>query len=82
MAGSWQHMTTKSGKLRNNETFCGMIENLGDAYEAAGECYGMVQWLAAELARGSTAVSRKQWIEFAEQRYEDGLRIGGIQKAR
>lgn len=35
-------MTTRKGKLRNNATFCGMIENPGDAYEAAEECYGMV----------------------------------------
>jgi hypothetical protein len=34
MAGSWKHMITKSGKLRSNESFTGMIENLGDAYEA------------------------------------------------
>ena len=31
MAGSWQHMTAESGTLRNNESFCEMIENLGDA---------------------------------------------------
>lgn len=50
MAGSWRHMTTKSGKLRSNESFTAMIENLGDAYEAAEECYGMVWYLAAQLA--------------------------------
>ena len=50
MAGSWRHMTTKSGKLRSNASFTGMIENLGDAYEAAEECYGMIWFLAEQLA--------------------------------
>lgn len=79
MAGSWQHMTTKSGKLRNNETFCDLIENLGDAYEAAEECYGMVQWLAAELADHTNTPST-DWIARAEQNYLAGLELGGVQK--
>jgi hypothetical protein len=49
MAGSWRHMTTKTGQLRNNADFCSMIENLGDAYETAEECYGMIWWLAGML---------------------------------
>jgi hypothetical protein len=35
MAGSWQHMTTRSGKFRDNESFCGMTGNLGEADAAA-----------------------------------------------
>jgi len=57
MAGSFQHMTTKSGKLRSNESFTGMIGNLGDAYEAAEECYGMIWFLAEQLV---DALSRDQ----------------------
>lgn len=87
MAGSWQHMTTKSGKLRNNETFCGMVENLGDAYEAAEECYGMIWWLASALARDSAGNdgSRKailSYIREAEESYRDGLKTGGVQESR
>lgn len=82
MAGSWNHMTTKSGKLRNNETFSNMIENGGDAYEAAEECFGMVQWLAAELAiQNGSAYNREWWIERAQERYKDGLRLGGVQRS-
>lgn len=81
MAGSWQHMTTRSGELRNNESFCNMIENLGDAYEAAEECYGMVQWLANEFSV-LTGASKTQIIREAEGHYQDGLRIGGMQKPR
>jgi hypothetical protein len=87
MAGSWQHMTTKSGKLRNSESFCGMIENLGDAYEAAEECYGMTWFLANTLATGDSteAPSRARVLEIilqAEANYQHGLRIGGVQRDR
>jgi hypothetical protein len=83
MAGSWQHMTTRSGKLRNNESFCGLIENLGDAYEAAEECFGMIQWLAEQLAQ-QTGASRQHWITEAVRRQHrnEGLRLGGVQRER
>lgn len=82
MAGSWSHMTTRNGKLRNNESFCGMIENLGDAYEAAEECYGMVQYLAGILADELSNTTRAQLVRQAEAHYQDGLRLGGVQKPR
>lgn len=88
MAGSWEHMVTREGRLLNNENFCGMIENLGDAYEAAEECFGMVWWLAGQLAdiedpvgqpaRGQVLAIVRQ----AQESYRDGLRLGGAQKAR
>jgi hypothetical protein len=81
VAGSWQHMTTKSGKLRNNETFNGMIENGGDAYEAAEECFGMIHYLAAILADEVPGVTRQQLIQQAEEHYKDGLRLGGVQRS-
>jgi hypothetical protein len=89
MAGSWNHMTTGSGKLRNTETFAGMIENLGDAYEAAEECYGMAWYLAGALAAarmpGAEYVPRARVLEVireAEEHYEDGLKLGGVQRSR
>jgi len=46
MAGSYQHCVhDKSGKLRSPESMEGMIENLGDAYEAIEEMYWMIQHL-------------------------------------
>jgi hypothetical protein len=81
MAGSWQHMTTKSGKFRDNESFCGMIENLGDAYEAAQECYGMVQYMAEAIARETNA-SRADVIRDAQEHYQDGLALGGVRRSR
>jgi hypothetical protein len=84
-------MTTKSGKLRNNEAFADMIENLGDAYEAAGECYGMIWYLAAMMATDlnwtelTGPPSRAQVlgvIAEAEAHYQDGLRLGGVQRDR
>jgi hypothetical protein len=46
MAGSYNHIVNNKGDLLNNERFVGMIENLGDAYEAVEEMYGMIWWLA------------------------------------
>lgn len=86
MAGSWNHMVTGSGKLRNNETFTGMIENGGDAYEAAEQCYGMIWWLAEALAavqdgtRGRARIL--DVIGQAREHYKDGLRLGGVQRER
>jgi hypothetical protein len=92
MAGSWQHATTKGGKLLNNERFCGMIENLGDAYEMAEEMYGMVWWLARQNVghlnwenNTDHPVTREQvldMIAMAERYYKDGLSEGGVQRAR
>lgn len=69
-------MTTDDGQFRNNETFNQMVENGGDAYETAEECFGMVHWLAQELA-DLLGMSRADVIEAARHRYEDGLRLGG-----
>lgn len=64
MAGSYRHATTKNGKLRNNETFTDMVENLGDAYETVEEMYGMIWWLADGNA---------EMVEQARQNYLAGI---------
>lgn len=89
MAGSWNHMTTDGGKLRNPLTFNGMIENGGDAYEAAEECYGMIWYLAGMMATDldwttlTGPPSREQVLAViaeAQQHHKDGLRLGGVQR--
>jgi hypothetical protein len=83
MAGSWRHMTATQGRFLNNENFTGMIGNLGDAYEAAEECYGMVWWLAETIAGpGATRAQILGVIRRAEEHYLDGLRLGGRQRER
>lgn len=86
MAGSWNHMTTDDGRLRNNETFNGMLENGGDCYEAAEECFGMVHYLADAMARitqvggGMFVIRTKaELIAEAQEHYQIGLSIGGVQ---
>jgi hypothetical protein len=66
MAGSYNHVTNDRGGLRDNESFVNHIENLGDAYEAIEEMYGMIWW----LAQGDT-----ERIADAEDHYEDGIRL-------
>jgi hypothetical protein len=83
-------MTTGKGKLLNNENFTGMIENLGDAYEAAEECHGMIWYLAAELAATLSRDGLQEpvrqdsldLIEDAQIHYKEGLELGGVQRPR
>jgi hypothetical protein len=70
MAGSYSHATDEVGNLRDNESFAGMIENLGDAYEMAEEMYGMIWWLA-DQALGDL----RDLVEQARQNYRAGLEI-------
>ncbi len=84
MAGSYNHCVTNKGNLRSNESLVQMIENLGDAYEAIEELFGMIWWLAAQseqprLIVGVEAANEiKAKVEWARQNYQEGL---GISKA-
>ena len=63
MAGSYKHVVNRKGEF----TGIGLIDNLGDAYEALEEMYGMIWY----LARGdSDMVSR------ANQKYVEGIALG------
>lgn len=85
MAGSYKHATTDSGKLRKPESFTGMVENLGDAYETVEEMYGMIWRLANQLARieadqavaGYTDMdlqeSAAKFVEQAREEWKPGL---------
>jgi hypothetical protein len=70
MAGSYNHITTEQGNLVSNETFVEMIENLGDAYEAVEEMYGMIWWLAHSGGADPVAT-----VETARENYQDGLQL-------
>jgi hypothetical protein len=81
MAGSWGHITDDQGRF----TGADLIDNLGDAYEALAECYGMVVLLADDLALArqggswtvhTVAAERRRLIESACERYKEGLAIG------
>jgi hypothetical protein len=72
MAGSWNHMVTKTGKFRGTR----LLENLGDCYEALEQCYGMVQWLAEQIATEVVA-DRQAVIEDARQHSQNGIELGG-----
>lgn len=74
MAGSYNHVVTQNGNLRDNESFVQMIENLGDAYEAVEEMYGMIWWLAA-MAPDAGPMSPVDLVEMARQQYPAGLAV-------
>lgn len=84
MAGGWSSITTDDGKFRS-ETFWNMIDNLGDAWESAEQCYGMVWYLAhqlAEIGDSTGEPSREVVLEIiaeAVQFHKDGRVIGGTE---
>ena len=81
MAGSWNHSIEKtSGKLLCNEDAVQMLENGGDWYEYAEEVYGMVWWLAIQLAseradRSGMGFIPAEYVERARQNYEGGIKL-------
>lgn len=78
MAGSYKHVVTDSGRLRNNDSFVLFIENLGDAYEAVEEMYGMIWLLASEQ---STTADLAVIVEDARDRYTEGLALSpGVER--
>lgn len=46
MSGSYKHIVDGKGVLITNEEFIDSIENLGDAYEMAEECWFLIQILS------------------------------------
>jgi hypothetical protein len=67
MAGSYNHIVKKpSGKFQGVE----LLDNLGDAWEALEECFGMIWYLADGDA---------EKVEEARQNYKAGLeRSSGV----
>jgi hypothetical protein len=72
MAGSYRHATTDDGKLLSNKDFIEMIENLGDAYEMAEEMYGMIWWLADQIA---APPATDRFVELARQNWQRGIEM-------
>lgn len=63
MAGSYRHMIDKeSGQLITNEDFIGMINNLGDAYEMAEECWHMIDILTDGDEQKKKEVIKEMYI--------------------
>jgi hypothetical protein len=80
MAGSYNHVITDQGNLVSNETFVKMIENLGDAYEAVEEMYGMIWWLANRTPGDVSISGPEVLVEQARQNYEEGLKLAKANK--
>lgn len=79
MAGSWKHLVTKKGKFRG----VSLIDNLGDAYEALEECYGMIHWLAHREIPVSLHDTPESLIELARLEYRRGIELSpGIKKQK
>jgi hypothetical protein len=80
MAGSYNHATDASGRLRNWRRMTIATETQGDAYETIEEMYGMIWWLAkgnrlmVEEARANYRQGIEQFspgVEPDDVRYED-----------
>ena len=71
MAGGWGHITNDDGTPYNGEYgMGGLLENGGDVTEFVTEVYGMVWYLAYQLARTRRAYgepSRQQILDVIEE---------------
>lgn len=89
MAGSYNHVVNNDGTLMDNDRMMisgAMIENLGDAYEAIEEMYGMIWFLAHQAVAPHIPLEQFQYlhyaremvkdiVETARQNYKDGLEV-------
>lgn len=79
MAGSYNHCIDDNGYLLSNDEMMiseAMIENLGDAYEAIEELYGMIWFLASTFGAPAAPPSEvKVVVESARVNYKKGLEI-------
>jgi len=78
MAGSYNHVVTKKGKLRAPDDLLGMLEarGRGDVYEAVEEMYGMIWFLAHEIGIENGSDSPEfvaKVVEEARLNYREGL---------
>lgn len=70
MAGSYNHCVDDKGNLRTNDELVESIENLGDAFEAIEEMYGMIWWLAYNT---NSMLPAKLRVELARRSFAEGL---------
>lgn len=82
MAGSYNHIVEEDGRLSNSETINGMLECMsGDVVECVTEMYGMIWWLAEQLAQSywPTSLTRAEVQEMivkeAQSNYQIGLAV-------
>jgi hypothetical protein len=80
VAGGWFHLTDQPDESADtyDRPYRGavLLENGGDVEEACEQLYGMVQWLAAQLAARS-GTTREEQIEQANRQWRAGLELGG-----
>ena len=73
MAGSYKHVVDSEGKFRGVDH----LDNLGDAYEAIEEMYGMIWYLAHDLAGYAgdayRAAETADLVEEARRAYRLGI---------
>lgn len=88
MAGSYNHVVTKKGKLRTPEKVLSMLEtSSGDVYEAVEEMYGMIWDLAEsvhyyESHHLEDPSSVKEIVEHARVNYKRGIELSPGKQAR
>jgi hypothetical protein len=82
MAGGWRHVTDEQARYRGS----GTLEAGGDVEEFARDMFGMVWWLAAQLAAlevsqaADDEVLREHalpWVRVAGEYTPEGFALGG-----
>ena len=75
MAGSYNHVVADNGNLGSNSHVVAMLENGGDVFEAVEEMYGMIWWLATQIANEQfgAAADPALYVDAAQTEYKTGL---------
>lgn len=74
MAGSYNHIVNNDGTLMDNDRMMisgAMIENLGDAYEAIEELYGMIWFLAWQSVAPLIPIDEFKSLQYAREMIKD-----------
>ena len=72
MAGSYSHCVDDQGRFQGVK----LLDDLGDAYEALEEMYGMIWWLADQVRDlDPFGPNTAKIVEEARQEYKDGIEI-------
>lgn len=77
MAGSYNHVVDKDGKLLETEELLGMLDtHSGDVYEFAEEAYGMIWYLATTISpiADPEGLHARALVETARRNYKLGLK--------
>lgn len=75
MAGSYNHIVDKYGRLRPQQEIVDMLGNGGDGFEVIEEMYSMIWYLGYLLKVSEVYGTAKDAVDEAHTFYKEGLKL-------